>query len=143
MDTKIKENIRYLLGVSFPEKLVAVDTDREALEDADVALFSAPAQHFRTAFTNALKYIPKDAVIVNVAKGIEKGSLKRMSEIAFEIKPDAKYVILSGPSHAEEVGKRLPTTVAVGARDRQLAEYVQDIFITDKFRVYTSDDITQ
>ena len=137
-----KENIRYLPGVSFPEKLVAVDTDRETLKDADIALFSAPAQHFRAAFTSALKHIPKNTVIVNVAKGIEKGSLKRMSEIAFEIKPGAKYVVLSGPSHAEEVGKRLPTTVAVGARDRQLAEYVQDIFITDKFRVYTSDDIT-
>ena len=113
-----KENIRYLPGVSFPEKLVAVDTDREALEDADVALFSAPAQHFRAAFTSALKYIPKDAVIVNVAKGIEKGSLKRMSEIAFEIKPGAKYVVLSGPSHTEEIGKRLIEIGRASCRER-------------------------
>ncbi|MDD5987792.1 MAG: NAD(P)H-dependent glycerol-3-phosphate dehydrogenase [Eubacteriales bacterium] len=136
-----RENVRYLPGIRFPEGMQVVETDQEALAGVDVALFSAPAQHFRAAFKSALPYIPDEAVIVNVAKGIEKGSLMRMSEIAFEIDPKARYVVLSGPSHAEEVGRLLPTTVAVGSRDRALAEYVQDVFMTDRFRVYTSDDI--
>lgn len=80
-------------------------------------------------------------VVVNVAKGIEQGTLMRMSEIAYILKPDVKYVVLSGPSHAEEVGRALPTTVAVASRDMELAEYIQDIFMTDRFRVYTNDDV--
>ncbi|MGI6722383.1 MAG: NAD(P)H-dependent glycerol-3-phosphate dehydrogenase [Anaerovoracaceae bacterium] len=136
-----RENVRYLPGIKFPEKLNTAPGVAEALDGADIALFSAPAQHFRSAFKGALPYITPQMTIVNVAKGIEQKSLKRMSEIAYEIKPDAKYVVLSGPSHAEEVGKLLPTTVAVGSRDRALAEYIQDVFITDRFRVYTCDDI--
>lgn len=80
-------------------------------------------------------------VVVNVAKGIEQGTLMRMSEIAYLLKPDVKYVVLSGPSHAEEVGRALPTTVAVASKDMALAEQVQDVFMTDRFRVYTNDDV--
>ena len=65
----------------------------------------------------------------------------RLSEIAYLLKPDVKYVVLSGPSHAEEVGRALPTTVAVASRDMALAEYIQDVFMTDRFRVYTNDDV--
>ncbi|MGF6375647.1 glycerol-3-phosphate dehydrogenase (NAD(P)+) [Clostridiales Family XIII bacterium PM5-7] len=136
-----RENVRYLPGIKFSDNLQIVDTAEEALSGADVALFSAPAQHFRSALTGALPYLTDDMVIVNVAKGIEQGTLKRMSEIAYEVKPEVKYVVLSGPSHAEEVGKALPTTVAVASKEMGLAEYVQDIFMTDRFRVYTNDDV--
>ncbi|MGN0658056.1 MAG: NAD(P)H-dependent glycerol-3-phosphate dehydrogenase [Emergencia sp.] len=136
-----RENVRYLPGIRFGENLHIVDTTEEALEGADVALFSAPAQHFRSAFEQAVPFLEDDMVVVNVAKGIEQGTLMRMSEIAYILKPDVKYVVLSGPSHAEEVGRALPTTVAVASRDMELAEYVQDIFMTDRFRVYTNDDV--
>lgn len=136
-----RENIRFLSGIKFPEKLNAAMTLEETMKDVDVVLCSAPAQHFRNAFESVIPYITDKTVVVNVAKGIEQKSLKRMSEIAYEMKPNVKYVVLSGPSHAEEVGKLMPTTVAVGSKDRALAEYIQDIFITEKFRVYTCDDV--
>ena len=136
-----RENVRYLPGIKFPETLQPVDTVAEAIEDARMVLFSVPAQHFRSALDNALPYISQDMIVVNVAKGIEQKTLKRMSEIAHDKMANMKYVVLSGPSHAEEVGKAMPTTVVVASNDIKLAEYVQDIFMTDSFRVYTSSDV--
>ena len=136
-----RENVRYLPGIKFCDNLQIVESTEEALAGADIALFSAPAQHFRSAFENAIPFLEDDMVVVNVAKGIEQGTLMRMSEIAYILKPDVKYVVLSGPSHAEEVGRAMPTTVAVASKDMKLAEYVQDVFMTDRFRVYTNDDV--
>ena len=135
------ENVRYLPGIKFPETLTIADSTEEALKDVDMALFSAPAQHFRSAFEKAIPFLEDDTIVVNVAKGIEQGTLMRMSEIAEILKPDVKYVVLSGPSHAEEVGRKLPTTVAVASHDMALAEEVQHIFMTENFRVYTNDDV--
>lgn len=136
-----RENVKYLPGIKFGDNLHLVDNVEETLEGVDVALFAAPAQRFRSAFEGALPYLTDDMVVVNVAKGIEQGTLMRLSEIAYALKPDVKYVVLSGPSHAEEVGKALPTTVAVASKDMELAELVQDVFMTDRFRVYTNDDV--
>lgn len=136
-----RENVRYLPGIKFSDNLQVAFTTEEAISGADIVLFSAPAQHFRSALTGARPYLTEDMVAVNVAKGIEQGSLKRMSEIAEELAPNLKYVVLSGPSHAEEVGAAMPTTVAVASKDKELAEYIQDVFITERFRVYTADDV--
>ena len=115
--------------------------EAEALDGADFVLFSAPAQHFRNALETALPHIREDAVIINVAKGIERHSLKRMSEIASDVIDLNRYVVLSGPSHAEEVGTRQPTTVAAASINLDMAERVQDLFMSDRFRVYTTEDI--
>ena len=139
---KNRENVRFLPGVKWGDNLVTAPTPEEAIWDADIVLFSAPAQHFRSALKSALPHLTEEMVLVNVAKGIEQGSLLRMSQIADEIYPTAKYVVLSGPSHAEEVGVKLPTTVSVASRDMALAEYIQDVFITERFRVYTNHDVT-
>jgi glycerol-3-phosphate dehydrogenase (NAD(P)+) len=136
-----RENVKYLSGVKFGDKLQVADTIKEVIDDARMILFSAPAQHFRSALDSALPYISQDVIVVNVAKGIEQKTLKRMSEIAHDKMANMKYVSLSGPSHAEEVGIAQPTTVVVASNDIKLAEYVQEIFITDKFRVYTSSDL--
>lgn len=136
-----RENVRYLPDIKFNDNMKFGKTAEEALQDADVVLFSAPAQHFRSALKTALPYLKPDMILVNVAKGIEQKTLMRMSQIAFETLPQARYVTLSGPSHAEEVGKSLPTTVAVASPDLKLAEEVQDIFMTERFRVYTTEDI--
>jgi glycerol-3-phosphate dehydrogenase (NAD(P)+) len=138
---KSKENRKFLPGVIFGEKLTAHHTLEEAMDGADIVLFSAPAQHFRSALSSALPYLKENMVIVNVAKGIEQKTLKRMSEIAYEHIAKSKYVVLSGPSHAEEVGRFIPTTVAAASTDMKTAEYVQDIFMTDRFRVYTNHDV--
>ena len=136
-----RENVDYLPGVPLDDNIEITYTTEAALRDADVVLFSAPAQHFREALTSALEYIGNAAIVINVAKGIEQKSLKRMSEIAAEHLDLDRYVVLSGPSHAEEVGRRLPTTVAAASYDLKAAEAVQDLFMTDRFRVYTTEDV--
>lgn len=136
-----RENVNYLPGVPLPENIAVAYTTEEAVKDADVVLFSAPAQHFRSALSSAKPYIGKDSLIINVAKGIEQKSLARMSEIAAEELDMDRYVVLSGPSHAEEVGRRLPTTVAAASRNLDAAEAIQELFMTDRFRVYTTEDV--
>lgn len=143
-----RENVDYLPGVPLNENISFAYTNGEAVEGADAVLFSAPAQHFRSALDSTLPYMKEDVLIINVAKGIEQGTHKRMSEIAAEVFAEAgmddamdRYVVLSGPSHAEEVGRRMPTTVATASQSRSSAEAAQDLFMTDRFRVYTSDDV--
>ncbi len=136
-----RENRRFLPEVLLPEDVDVSADKEEMLSGADLVLFSVPAQHFRRAMTDALNYLPKDALIVNVAKGIEQQSLQRMSEIAFSIDPGLRYVVLSGPSHAEEVGRGMPTTVTVASPRREWAEEAQDLFMNDYLRIYTNDDV--
>ena len=136
-----RENVDYLPGIRLDDNITMAHTNEEALRDADVVLFSAPAQHFRSALRSAAAYIPENAIVINVAKGIERGTHLRLSQIAYEVIDPDRYVVLSGPSHAEEVGKAMPTTVAVASVDIKSAEAVQDLFMTDRFRVYTTEDV--
>ena len=136
-----RENTDYLPGVELNENISFAYSNEDALKGVDVALFSAPAQHFRSAAEAAKQYVTDDMLIVNVAKGIERGTHERLSQIAEEYFDMDHYVVLSGPSHAEEVGRRMPTTVAVASRDITSAEAIQDLFMTDRFRVYTSNDV--
>lgn len=135
------ENPHYLPGIKLPKELKMVDHMGEAIKGSDIVLFSVPAQNFRGVFKDSKEFLTGDEIIVNVAKGIEKDTLLRLSEVAKEIMPDVKYVTLSGPSHAEEVAKALPTTVAVASDDIERAKYIQEVFNTDRFRVYTNDDV--
>ena len=96
-----RENVDYLPGVELNENIRFAWSSEEAVRDADVVLFSAPAQHFRSALEAAVPFIREDAYVVNVGKGIEQKSLKRLSEIARDYIDPARYVVLSGPSHAE------------------------------------------
>lgn len=137
-----RENKRYLPEVALPDTMQISYTVEEAIEGADVVLFSAPAQHFRSALEGALPYLKPEMVLVNVAKGIEQKSLKRLSEIAYEKLPHARYVVLSGPSHAEEVGRAMPTTLVSASEEMELAEYIQDVFMSDRLRIYTNSDVT-
>lgn len=140
-----RENIRYLPGVKLHDAIEIAYSAEDAIQGADVVLFSAPAQHFRSAAESALPYLTKEMILVNVAKGIELKTLKRMSEIAEEVfsekLPGYRYAALSGPSHAEEVGRAMPTTVSVASVCPETAKEVQEIFMTSRFRIYTSDDV--
>lgn len=136
-----RENTRYLPEVKFPDGLQISYTVEEAIAGADIVLFSAPAQHFRSALDGAIPYLKPEMTLVNVAKGIEQKSLKRLSEIAFEKLPNAKYVVLSGPSHAEEVGRAMPTTLVSASEEKEIAEYIQDVFMSKSLRIYTNSDV--
>ena len=136
-----RENSHYLPGVKLPDKIKFTDNLKEAAADKDYLLFAVPAQSFRGVIKEAAEYFDHSVPVINVAKGIEKGTLLRLSQVSEEIMPDIKYVALSGPSHAEEVARQLPTTVAVAGTDHDLAMEIQEIFFTDRFRVYTNEDL--
>jgi len=136
-----KENKKYLPGVAFDNNLIPTESLEETLKDAEMVLFTVPTQYFRNALNSALPYLTKSVVVVNAAKGIEQKTLKRLSEIAYEYIDKSKYVVLSGPSHAEETGMLQPTMVAVASADLNTAEYAQGIFTTETFRVYISNDV--
>lgn len=130
-----------LPGVILPG-VVEYTTDIEsALQDKDMVVMAVPSPFVRSTAHMAAPYIKKDEIIVNVAKGIEEDTLKRLSEVISEEIPDAQVAVLSGPSHAEEVGKLMPTTVVVGAPTKALATKVQDTFMAETFRVYISPDM--
>lgn len=113
----------------------------ESLEAARMVVFAVPAQAFREVLTKAVPHMDKNASVVNVAKGLEMGSFKRMSEVASEVMPGIHYTALSGPSHAEELALRCPTTVCVCSEEETRAEEAQKVFMTDYFRVYTNNDM--
>jgi glycerol-3-phosphate dehydrogenase (NAD(P)+) len=116
---------------------------KDACDKKEIILFAVPSPFVRATAKKASPYISNGQIIVDVAKGIEEDTLYTMTEIiAEEINnPDVKIVALSGPTHAEEVVKDLPTTIVSASRDIQAAAYVQGIFNTDCMRVYTNDDI--
>lgn len=136
-----KVNSKYLPEVLLASSLRFTHNLKTAVHGKDVVVFSVPAQNFRQVAERTAKYLPEGAIVLNLAKGIETFTNKTMSQIAEEILPNNKYVVLSGPSHAEEIAKNKPATVVVASKDKKAAELVQDVFMSDKFRVYTSDDV--
>ncbi|MBJ7571207.1 NAD(P)H-dependent glycerol-3-phosphate dehydrogenase [Bacillus halotolerans] len=140
----LHENKDYLPDVMLPESIQATTEIGEAVSDADFIIVAVPTKAIREVLRQAVPFMTKKAVFVHVSKGIEPDSLLRISEIMeFELPSDVRkdIVVLSGPSHAEEVGLRHPTTVTSSSKSMQAAEEVQDLFINHNFRVYTNPDI--
>lgn len=141
-DINIKrENIKYLPNIIIPSNVEAFSDFKEAIGDNKFVILSVPSHAIRGICNDIKNYISTDTIIVSIAKGIEESSLKRLSEVIEEELPANPIVILSGPSHAEEVALDIPTTVVVTSKDMIQAKKVQDLFMTNKFRVYTNDDI--
>ena len=136
-----RENKKYLPGCKLHGVVKIADTRHDCLAGADFVITAVPTQHFRSALAGVLPEISRDVIVVNVAKGIELGSLKTMSGIFEEIAPGYSFAVLSGPSHAEEVAGGTPTTVTAASKDPRTAKIVQDIFMNGRFRVYTLDDV--
>ena len=135
------ENKDYLPGVKLEGDYHFCKTDEEAVKDADFVVFALPAQHVRSAISSAAPHIREDAVITCISKGIEQKTHKRMSEVIGEYFDLDRYVCISGPSHAEEVGIGVPTVVAMSSRKKESALAMADLFSTNKFRVYLNDDM--
>ncbi len=136
-----RENIKYLPGIMIPKNIKAVHDIEEAIDGKTIIVSAIPTQAVRENLQKMKQYITKDQIIVNVSKGIEVGTLNRISEIVEQELPENEYAILSGPSHAEEVARDMPTTVVVASCKKVIAERVQDAFMTPKFRVYTNPDV--
>ena len=138
---KERENKSKLPGVIFQENLQVTGDLKSAVEDKEVLVLAVPSPAVRSTSQKMKSYIRKNQLIVNVAKGVEAESLLTVSQMIEQVIPQANVAVLSGPSHAEEVGKGLPTTCVIGAKEKQTAEYLQEIFMSSVFRVYTSPDI--
>ena len=136
-----REHLTKLPGVPLPEKMEFTTDMERALSDRDLLVMAKASPDVRSTSRRIAPLIRKGQLIVNVAKGIEADTLMTMSDIISEEIPLANVAVLSGPSHAEEVGRGLPTTIVTGAGDRDTALYVQNIFMNPVFRVYTSPDI--
>lgn len=130
-----------LPGVVLPEEIQITGSLKEAMEEKDVLILAVPSPFTRSTSHMMREYLKEGQKIVNVAKGVEDGTLMTLSAIIEEELPGAEVSVLSGPSHAEEVGKCLPTTCVVGAYTRETAEYLQNLFTSPVFRVYISPDI--
>ena len=134
-------NKKYLPGLRLHDNVQIAETQEYCIKDADFVVFAVPTQHFRTALAAALPFVPEEAIIVNVAKGIELGSLMTPSMIAGDIAPGRRFAVLSGPSHAEEVAEGMPTTVTAASSELTTAEAVQKAFMSERFRVYAQSDV--
>lgn len=139
----IKENLKYLPGVVIPYNVVCSSDIDKVIHNSKYVVLSVPTHGLRDLAAKIKNLITDDTVLINTAKGIEPDTLMLQHEIIEEVIPEATFrlAVLSGPSHAEEVGREQPTTVVVASKNGEIAKEVQDLFITPKFRVYTNSDV--
>jgi glycerol-3-phosphate dehydrogenase (NAD(P)+) len=138
------ENVRYLPGVALPAGIVCLDSLEQAVSDKTFVLLVVPSHAMRETVRAMAPFLREDAILVHATKGMEIDTLKRMSEVIKEEVPASlrsRVAVVTGPSHAEEVGLKSPTTVVAAADDLSIAEQVQDILMTSRFRVYTNPDV--
>ncbi len=136
-----RENKKCLPGVKIPETIEFTADTEYAVTTADVIVMAVASPYTRSTSKIIAPFVKKGQYIVNVGKGIEEDSLLTLCQIIEEEIPNVTVAVLSGPSHAEEVGRGIPTTCVIGTHKKKDAEYLQNIFMSDVFRVYTSPDM--
>ncbi|QJD82404.1 NAD(P)H-dependent glycerol-3-phosphate dehydrogenase [Cohnella herbarum] len=139
-----RRNEKYLPGATLPEGITATTDMAVAVNGAEAVLFVAPSSAMRDVARLAAPHLHKEALVIHATKGFESDSLKRMSTVLAEEldRPEERIVVLSGPSHAEEVINRHPTTIVVASKEIACAESAQDLFMNESyFRVYTNPDL--
>jgi glycerol-3-phosphate dehydrogenase (NAD(P)+) len=139
-----RENTVFLPGIRLPDQLEITSDLTEAVAGADMIVGAVPSQYLRNILVNLSGLRMENLIVVNVAKGVENGTLMTMSEMVHDVLqelPKARIVTLSGPSHAEEVSRKIPTTVVAASVDLAVSRTVQGVFMSPAFRVYASDDI--
>jgi len=139
-----KTNRKYLPDITLPSSIFCTSNLREAIEGKKVILFVIPSHSIREIVREATPFLQEQMLFIHAIKGLELGTHKRISEIMIEEMPASlheRLVVLSGPSHAEEVSRQSPTTVVVAAKRIEAAEEAQDILMSPYFRVYTNPDV--
>ena len=136
-----KHEHKMLPGVRLSEDTVFTTDDREAVEGQELLVMAVASSFTRRTAHRLSALVAPGQKILNVAKGIEEHTLMTLSEIIEQEIPQADVAVMSGPSHAEEVGRGIPTTIVVGAKSKETAEYIQNLFMNEAFRVYISPDI--
>ncbi|MFA5090399.1 MAG: NAD(P)H-dependent glycerol-3-phosphate dehydrogenase [Candidatus Omnitrophota bacterium] len=140
---KKRVNTRFLPGIKIPRQVNITADLTQALNEKDIIILAVPSQYMRSILKR-IKCIPgfRKPLYLSVAKGIETVSLKRMSEVVREELGRVNFAVLSGPTIAHEVARGIPTTAVIASCNKERREYLQGIFMTESFRVYTNDDIT-
>jgi glycerol-3-phosphate dehydrogenase (NAD(P)+) len=139
---KKRLNKKYLPGIKIPSDIVITHDLADALRNKDLVVLAVPSGHLRKVLgrINKLDY-PRQALYVSVVKGIELGTLKRMSQVIHEILGGVKLAVLSGPTIAQEVARGIPTAAVITSSDAHARKYLQSVFMTERFRVYSNYDI--
>lgn len=135
-----KENKPFLPSVAISED-ISFTSDISCCKDKDLVVMATPSHGVRGVARMAKPYIADGQIVLNISKGIEEETYRTMSQIIAEELPMCRVAVLSGPSHAEEVARKVPTTNVVACSDKETAVFIQDIFMSPNFRVYTNDDI--
>ncbi len=137
-----RENKEFLPGVKLPDNIYCTHDMEKCVDGADLIVAAPPSPAARTTAKQLAPFVKDGQVIVSISKGLEESSLLRLSQVYRAEIPQADVAVLSGPSHAEEVSRGIPTTCAAAAESAKTADFIQDAFMSDTFRVYTTDDIT-
>ncbi|QSX08764.1 NAD(P)H-dependent glycerol-3-phosphate dehydrogenase [Alkalibacter rhizosphaerae] len=136
-----RENTKYLPGVELPSGILPTSQLDEAVRDSEVIILAVPSHSIRNICVQIKDFVHADQYVVNVAKGLEEGTHLRLSQVINDELPYNNVFVLTGPSHAEEVAKGLPTTVVISGEERESCECLQDLFTSPAFRVYTNPDM--
>ena len=135
------EHVDKLPGVALSQEIQFTTDLQQTITDSDMLVLSVPSVFTRSTAKSMAPFVKEGQTIVCVAKGIEENTLMPISDVVEEEIPQADVAVMCGPSHAEEVGTGLPTTVVAGAKSQETAEKIQDVFMNEVFRVYTSPDV--
>ncbi|MDE6728682.1 MAG: NAD(P)-dependent glycerol-3-phosphate dehydrogenase [Oscillospiraceae bacterium] len=135
-----REHKRLLPGVKLPEGL-NVTTDPRCVSGADIVVVCIPSKFYREAVCTVKPYIDKNTVMINASKGLEESSGRRLSELIAEEMPENRVAVITGPCHAEEIARLMPTTEVCAAYDPETAEYIQKTLSNESYRIYINDDI--
>ena len=139
---KKRINTKFLPGIKIPAAIEITPDLKEAIGDKQLIILAIPSQHMRKILRKLRQAdYSHQAVYLSVTKGIETGSLKRISEVIRDELGNVKLAVLSGPTIAQEVARQVPTTAVIAAHQQNLRKYLQNIFMSERFRIYTNDDV--
>ncbi|HKL79449.1 MAG TPA: NAD(P)H-dependent glycerol-3-phosphate dehydrogenase [Mobilitalea sp.] len=136
-----RDNLTNLPGAKLSKNINIILDLEEACKGRDLLVMAVASPYVRVTANAASPFIKEGQILVNVSKGLEEATLMTLSDVLKDEIPQADIAVLSGPSHAEEVSRQIPTTIVVGAASKETAHFIQDIFMNEVFRVYTSPDI--
>lgn len=139
---KKRINTRFLPGIRIPREIKITADLKTAIENTRLIIIAIPSQHIRDVLKKVKQqHYPRRAIYLSVSKGIEVGSLKRMSEVIHDELGNVNVAVLSGPTIAQEVAKGLPSAAVIASKDAAVRKYLQNIFMNERFRIYTNDDV--
>lgn len=139
---KIRINTKFLPNIKIPLDIEISNNLENSVTKKNLVIFAVPSQYMRSVIRQLRQFnFPRKAIYLSVTKGIEMGSLKRMSQVICDELGNIKLAVLSGPTIAQEVARGLPTTCVIASSDKKIRKYLQNLFITERFRVYTNDDV--